>query len=330
MNPIGEQTTELPKTWTYQDVRTWCLDLDSHLHAQKLIFDFSNVSFTHPVGMMIVGSALRRIVVIRHKAGLNTTYSGISTTIKAHTYLEHLGFFDFVYLKDRTKIGSASGSERYIPIRKISRSEFETQGKSSKEVTEEIDQYSKSIAEVFSSGIDDHQAQRVIAYAFREIIRNVFEHSGANHCYIAGQRWGPTRVEVVVLDEGRGIRGSLSEAHSVDNDADALRMAIKPGVSRTSGTTVNEHDNSGFGLYVLSEVGRQFGRFVVGSGDSALRVENTVQHEDFAFSGTVVGLNLSKSPNNFGVVLADIIKKGEAETKSRGDSKTASPMSKRA
>ena len=280
--------------------------------------------------MLVVGSAIRQLVTQRKAAGLPTVAIGVSKSEPAHTYLEHLGFFDFIGLQNRNKIGAAKGNARYIPIRKIERAQFETSGRDSKRVRDEILEYSKDISSVIAAKFEDYEVHRVISYAFKEIIRNVFEHSGASSCFVTGQRWESGLVEAAVLDEGMGISNSLSEVFSLTNDAAALRLAIKPGVSRTSGAARNEHDNSGFGLYVLSEVGRNFGRFVLGSGNSALRLGSDcpLKQDVVSFSGTFVGLRLDTPPKNFSAVLDEIVTAGEAEAGLQGIPRKASSSSK--
>ena len=296
----------------------------------ELAIDFSKLSYSRPTGMLVVGSVIRQLVTQRKAAGLPTVAIGVSKSKPAHTYLEHLGFFDFIGLQNRNKIGAAKGNERYIPIRKIDRTQFETSGRDSKQVRDEILEYSKDISSVIAASFEDYEVRRVFSYAFKEIIRNVFEHSGASSCFVTGQRWENGLVEAAVLDEGIGICKSLSQSFAITDDAAALRLAIKPGVSRTSGAAHNEHDNSGFGLYVLSEVGRNFGRFVLGSGNSALRLgsDSKVKQDAVKFGGTFVGLRLDTPPKNFSVVVDEIVAAGEAEAGLQGVLRKASSSSK--
>lgn len=321
---------EIPKELTYAAARDLCVDATLFREDAELAIDFSKLSYSRPTGMLVVGSAIRQLVTQRKAAGLPTVAIGVSNSVPAHTYLEHLGFFDFIGLKNRNKIGVARGNALYIPIRQIQRAQFETRGRDSKQVRDEIMEYSKDISSVIAANFEDYEVHRVFSYAFKEIIRNVFEHSGATSCFVTGQRWENGLVEAAVLDEGMGISKSLSESFSITDDAAALRLAIKPGVSRTSGASRNEHDNSGFGLYVLSEVGRNFGRFVLGSGSSALRLgsDTQVKQDTVKFGGTFVGLRLDTPPKNFSAVLDEIVAAGEAEAGVGGVPRKASSSSR--
>jgi len=92
----------------------------------------------------------------------------------------------------------------------------------------------------------------------------------------------------------------------------------------------NEHDNSGFGLFVLSEVGRNFGRFVLGSGKAALRLSasSQPQTDEISFKGTFVGLRLESIPRDFSGVLDEIVSSGEEEIRTQGRTGKASRSSK--
>jgi hypothetical protein len=96
-------------------------------------------------------------------------------------------------------------------------------------------------------------------------------------------------VQVAVLDEGIGIRKSLgqNERFRFSTDAEALREAIKPGVSRNLGRTISPErleklaeerhsspytlmQNAGYGLYMISSICRAAGQFLITSGNASL------------------------------------------------------------
>ncbi|MCX2781316.1 hypothetical protein [Microbulbifer thermotolerans] len=116
----------------------------------------------------------------------------------------------------------------------------------------------------------------------------------------------------------------------MQTDAEALELAIKPGVSRISANSGgNIFDNSGFGLYVLSEIGDRFGWFAIGSGRSRLIGNNGERVlEDFVFPGTFIGIQVFNRITNFSDVLSEIIRKGEKIAGVNGISNKASGASK--
>lgn len=65
---------------------------------------------------------------------------------------------------------------------------------------------------------------------------NVCCHSGATRGWAALHQHGrgaERKIEFVVGDTGVGLRRSLAAAHAVQSDADALRLAVRRGVSGT-------------------------------------------------------------------------------------------------
>ena len=67
-----------------------------------------------------------------------------------------------------------------------------------------------------------------LAYCFREVIRNVFEHADADRCAVCAQKGSDGYVEIAIVDSGRGIRRSLQEKHPVSSDREALELALRP------------------------------------------------------------------------------------------------------
>ena len=110
-----------------------------------------------------------------------------------------------------------------------------------------------------------------LTYCFRELIRNVVEHAHTPALWLAGMSW-PRRnyLQVAVLDEGQGVRKSLSmnDDFRFATDLDALRAALRPGVSRNIGRSPSREklerfaeerhaspfrtmQNAGYGLYLI-------------------------------------------------------------------------------
>ena len=107
--------------------------------------------------------------------------------------------------------------------------------------------------------------------------------------------------------------------------------AIKPGISSTSNITSadNIYDNSGFGLYVLSEIASSFGTFTIASNTKCLAITSSEKKfSNLGFQGTFLGIELNKTPKQFSSLLKDIIYAGELETKTHGSKVNASKMSK--
>ncbi|MBN6207458.1 ATP-binding protein [Ralstonia pickettii] len=222
------------------------------------------------------------------------------------------------------------GSPTYVPITCISRPDVDVGQRGVDEWYAAIEEEARKIAGVLA-GFDDSQPLRTYSYSIREVIRNVFEHSQAAECYVCGQRWKSGQVEIAILDEGIGIARTLSEAHGIESDAEALQLAIRPGISRTSNFSAqqNIYDNSGFGLYVMSELGASFGWFALGSGDALLFGQQRQREVSAAsFRGTFFGMRFLSTPADTRSVLNDIIAAGEEDALQAGIRTRASGRSR--
>jgi len=158
----------VPSRLTYLAASQFTLELQKYREVDDLGIDFSGLEFSWPLAMLILGASIREMVRFRKEMGWGTSAIGVNTSIPAHSYLEHLGFFDFLGLKDRNKIGNASGNDRYIPIRGIDREQFETKGRDSKKVRDEILAYSNDLVCILAGRFEDHEARRTLAYSLKE------------------------------------------------------------------------------------------------------------------------------------------------------------------
>jgi hypothetical protein len=321
---------ELPYSFKPETLHALEVSLREGQLIDNVNVDFSPLYWSYPMAMLVAGSYFRRWIQVRRDNNLNTTHSGISEKRNAHKYLMHLGFFDYAGMLDKgKKIGVAKGNTGYLPIRKITlkklNNSIEETGES---LIDAINFESRTLATVLSG--DDSEIKNAFSYSIREIIRNTLEHSGSDHCFICAQKWANGQSEIAIVDEGCGIHESLSIAYDVQED-EALQCAIRPGVTRTKKLTEKEniHNNSGFGLYVLSELGNSFGWFCVGSGGKRLNHEKKkIEVSDLFFSGTFVGVHLDVHPKSFQGTLEDIIQAGEEESEKEGRVSVASELSK--
>lgn len=295
--------------------------LDATRDIDNVNVDFSDLRYSYPTAMLVAGSKLRDWVGYRTTCGYQSTRSGISASISAHSYLMHLGFFDFIHMEEGNRVGGARGSARYLPVTRIERPAIDVMRRGLDEWYSAIQSEARRLAGVLCGSHDDSEALRTYTYSLREIIRNVFEHSQANECFICGQRWHNGRVEVALIDEGVGIVRSIATAYPIEFDDDALSLAIRPGVTRTRAfdAVSNIYDNSGFGLYVLTQLASSFGWFVLGSGTAQIVGHQQVRTSSpSSFKGTYFGMRLERPPHDFASVLRDIIESGEDEARMSG------------
>lgn len=127
------------------------------------------------------------------------------------------------------------------------------------------------------------------------------------------QKWGD-QAEIAIADAGRGIHDSLRESHDIPNAEVALREAIKPGVSRLrEPQNQSEWDNTGFGLYIVSELGRQYGSFQISSSGMWLGISLAGERlAGIALRGTVIKLSVdTRNAEYFPNILHGIVVRGE-------------------
>ncbi|MEX5748922.1 ATP-binding protein [Massilia sp. X63] len=307
-------------------------DLDATLDVDHVTIDFRKLRYSMPTGMLVAGSKLRKWRDYRRACGYKSWHRGIDESIQVHSYLMHLGFFDFLQIDQGKQIGQAKGSARYLPIKLVKRPSVNIETDGLNAWYDSIMDVSRSLAAVVAGSADDTEELRTYAYCIREVIRNVFEHAQIDECFICGQRWADGRVEIAIIDEGVGLAATLTPEADLSDDESALLLAVRPGVSRTalaSATEPNTYDNSGFGLFVLTELAANFGWFVLGSGSS--QMTGRKQNRDVAqtsFQGTYFGMHFNSSPHSFAGVLDDIIQFGEQEAGLSGISRRASGMSR--
>lgn len=299
---------------------------------QELLIDFSELRYVYPFPTLVLAVALRRVIFARHKNKLTTTFSGLGSQ-DAISYLKYFGFFKALNFNIGNSPNHDRGSSNYLPITIITRHELLTAAKDLP-IQVEIDRHSDRLASVLFPGKTNEGAAMMLSYCFREIIRNSFEHGEIDRCVVMAQRWYDGSAEIAIADRGIGILKSLQSAHTVETAQEAIDLCIKPGItSGLSRATGSEWDNSGFGLYVASELGRRYGEFSLLSSSclySQTNGLNTFNSSEIKVDGTFVKLRINTSDGDyFPNILKAIVDEGEIIAKSIGGAvASASKMSK--
>lgn len=198
---------------------------------------------------------------------------------------------------------------------------------------EEVEKNAKKLAELictlYRNDIDPESLYEYLKYSLQEALRNVPEHAGISTVTIAAQRWSKEDykwLEIAILDEGWGVRASLSQnqKYKLESDDEALREALKPGIS---GKPIlnNPHDNddwshSGFGLYMLSNLVTEVGgEFQIVSGESSLTVKqfgkeppDSAQHNGMAICIRLHDAAVKELAKKFEEIRKRLVKEGEA------------------
>ena len=163
-----------------------------------------------------------------------------------------------------------------------------------------VEERSQELAAVLTRG-DRGELHSTLSYSLREIMRNVVEHSRSDTLWYAAQYWpGKEHVELTVLDEGVGIQASLRRNPHlrIGNDLDALRFALLPGISGVAykgGPRLRKDEwaNSGYGLFMTSQLCAAGGSFLICSGETGLLLNGSSEIVlDIYCPGTVLRLDI--------------------------------------
>lgn len=297
-------------------------------NAKKIYLDFSE--YKH--------SSIFDLVFIAHQISYVQKKRNIRIEAIGHdhmTWANGMNFFAVSGTDWGSHIQRRTGDDfNYIPITEIScRSEGRALTRT--EMNEQIDLQSAKIAQVLlhqgSGGAYD-----MIQYAFREIIRNIFEHSGARRFLIAGQYYPKHRnVQIVIADDGQGIPNSLRFNKKFEGlpDKDALTVSLMPGVSGNaealSSAPANIWQNSGYGLYMVSRIARNMGIFNVISGSYSIFLRNNNDPDDSKenmtisnFCGTLIRLGVPIDDESFAAKLKRWADEGKELAKNISGAKT--------
>jgi anti-sigma regulatory factor (Ser/Thr protein kinase) len=322
-------TIKIPDTLTASSVFAFLPKMQSVKDSPRIIIDFDALKFALPYGSLLLACFLKDWMGDRAHRGYRTEllYPKERESIN---YLGHIGFFKFIGHEYGKEPGEAAGGGTYIPIRIIDKNDLDhIRGSNSEPAGKTISKVAKELTEVLTQK-NQFKVNAPISYCFREIIRNVFEHAATDRCFLCAQRWSD-EVEIAIIDQGRGIPESLHERYDFKSPEEALRAAIKPGISRSiPSKDDDEWANSGFGLYVLSEIGSKLGAFSISSRGASLEVdESGVDLSDRSFPGTAIRLRMTRPKGlNFQVFIEEIIAEGEKFASGEGRRTQASKSSR--
>jgi hypothetical protein len=305
-------TLALPETLDAESALGFAACLPQHATDPHVVIEFGDVRASEPFGLLFAGAALRTFFKEREYQGIEA--SGIRAGNAAHENLAHVGFFHWIGIPVGKMPGVIEGSATWLPLSTLTRAQLERRMlETTKPLGSVIHAECERLAKLLT-----HSAQAKVngplAYCLREVIRNVFEHADTDRCAFCAQRWPDSTVELAVIDQGRGIRRSLEEKMQFKSDEEALRTALLPGVSsKPSDDPDDRWGNSGFGLFVLSELGRELGVFRVISGAAGIQLANgQIDSEAAGFCGTAIQLRVRRPKGvNFGDFVDSIIARGE-------------------
>lgn len=289
--------------------------------GDRLKLDFSDIGFATPSGMLLLSRHIRNAV----DRGIISGHTGV----EPNSYPANVGFFEHCGIEVPRR--EAPGGDNYLPLQAIDLVKWRNDARNAQlsfgELSDNrVGRMAYLIARSARGNLFD-----LMKYCLREIVRNAMEHGTGDTMWVTGQYW-PMRdtVELSIFDNGVGILKSLQRNEKfsdIDDDLKALRLAVLPstsGAHKDGGTTSigaetsdDAWKNSGFGLYVTSQLARRKGHFVIGSGLKFLRIgSNRYEKGEFALSGTYVSMNFSVADlQRAATEVNTIVEKGESIAK---------------
>ena len=304
--------------------------LDQLVDVPDVTLDFSRVGFVLPFATLTIAMALMDLTTKRDALGMPGMKADGLDRADGVSYLKYFGFFQTLRFDVGNAPNEAPGSSRYLPITVVRKEELEA-ASGDEPFQVEIDRQSDRLAKVIFPDKTNAAAASMLSFCLREIIRNTFEHGKVRRCAVMAQRWNDGDAEIAIADRGIGIHTALTAEHKSASEEASIRKAILPGItSGSSRSTGSKWDNTGFGLYIASELGQRYGSFAVLSSGGYLRQDDVESYEEMPQFGTIVKLRVNTDEASvFPYILKEIVEEGEKRAETiPGAIKSASKTSK--
>jgi len=178
---------------------------------------------------------------------------------KSSHYLARMGLFKTLKIPFDVPFMEHEPAGRFIPITQIRGS----------------DELSKFIAEMIPLLHLEPEQTRTIGYIVSELARNVIEHAESEHgALLCAQYYKKSNsIRIGIADTGVGVRATITRSHPARTDLEALRLALRPGITGTTSREGGTEQNAGAGLFFIksiASINRDF--FVIYSGGALYKL----------------------------------------------------------
>lgn len=292
---LKEKVINVPQHLYFEETIEFIKSFSNLRDERNYIFDFTNTTRIDPFSLLYVSAELE---VFKENNPTSLFHARNFTHL---TYPAHMGFFKSFGLNFGKEPGEAKGSNTYYPIevqyvndiKELSRELMVNPG-------EVLENYAENLSNILTQNKDKNVTD-VLRYSIREILRNIVEHSESDKFSFCAQYLpSKQRVNFAVLDRGIGLSKSLSNNPkiTINNDLDAIRWGLKPGVSGKvypgqKNKPKGEWANSGYGLYMTSNICKMGGSFFISTGKKGLLITEKQERElDLETHGTAIYLDI--------------------------------------
>ncbi|MEK7081069.1 MAG: ATP-binding protein [Patescibacteria group bacterium] len=283
-------------------------DFDSTEPEKLTITAVDKWMWVHPVVLSMIASLALKI----EKKNIICQ----QITAKSGHYLERMGLFNFLGIKSGMNIVEHESSGRFIPL---------TQIKNSTELT-------KFITDMIPLLHLMPQQAEPIRYIVSELVRNVLEHAQTKYgAIICAQYFKKSNtIRFGISDTGIGIKTSLRNFYPTEDDIEAIKLALMPGITGTTSREGGTELNAGAGLFFIKSIAYvNHNFFIIYSGTGMyklFRKQKQEQEGDFVlhanpkldrhsernnlpqWDGTVIGIDISLDSTSEFNKLLDLIR----------------------
>lgn len=229
------------------------------------------------------------------------TPSGSVQQVRSLPYLIRMKLFEYLRLKPGQPITAHEESGRFIPLTQI-------------KTGEELHQAIVNLVPLLHA---PPEVADPIKYVFSEMVRNVLEHANSEvGAFVCAQYYrNRERLSIGIADAGVGIRKSIARSHNVRSAADAIVLALQPGITGATSRIGGNESNAGAGLFFTKSIAGLSRNFFIiysddcmfkllrgpSSSDAALRANPQYDHHRIttklpSWPGTVVGIDINVEP----------------------------------
>jgi anti-sigma regulatory factor (Ser/Thr protein kinase) len=215
----------------------------------------------HPINLALAGALAIEVGKERTRIVGNVPESG--------RYLDRMGLYELTSTQSPFSYQKKEEAGRFIPLRVI------------KTATDQ----SRFISDVIPLLHLSEDNAKVVKYVLGELVRNVLEHSLAQHgAIVAAQYYKKTnRVSIGICDTGIGIKRSLETFWHPKTDIAALKLALTPGITGTTHKEGGTAENAGAGLFFIKSIAKiTRNYFAIYSGNAEytlLKHDKRVKHQ---------------------------------------------------
>jgi hypothetical protein len=210
------------------------------LFRQYDIYDIENkkLTITLPEECYFTTEAMAFLCswgLARKEMGTSFNYVGDSDVMN---YLSRMDLFEHLGFDYTENFNRRNETGRFIPLRLI---------RDFTDVTQATDAICELVIHQFENA---HEFLPALEWAVNEVIDNVYNHACiSTPAAICGQFYPKNkRLEIAIVDSGRGIKASLAESFDLSDDQAAIEKAMKRGVTR------NKDEGQGNGLAGTREI----------------------------------------------------------------------------